>query len=150
MDLRDASPSCRAQHDDLADHQLGDAAGVAERRVEHRDAAPARGRQIDLVGADAEAADRHQLVRLAQHLVRKLGARADAEHVDARQPLDQVLFVQRLGQAGDVGVAVIGQIGDGVIVNALKQKDRDLFLGERQFRHFELPYDGLARGEPAI
>ena len=50
------------QHDDLADHQLGHAAGVGERRVEDRDAAAARGVEVDLVGADREAADRDQPV----------------------------------------------------------------------------------------
>ncbi len=143
-------PDPAHQHDDLAHHQFGDAAGIAVRRVEHRNAESAGHGQVDLIGADAEAADGHQLVGFPQHLFRKLGARADAKHVDAGQPFDQVLFIQRLGQAGDVGIAVIGQIGDGVIVNPLEQKDRDLFLGERQFRHFELPYDGLTRGGPAM
>ena len=47
------------QRDDLGERQLDDAAGVGERRVEHRDAAGRGGGQVDLVGADAERADRH-------------------------------------------------------------------------------------------
>ena len=42
-------------------HQLDDAAGVGVRRVEDRDAALGRRGQVDLVGADAEAADRQQV-----------------------------------------------------------------------------------------
>src|SRR3954452_14768415 len=48
-------------------------------RVEHRNAALARRQQIDLVGADAEAADGEKLVGRFQHLIGDLGARADAE-----------------------------------------------------------------------
>ena len=55
------------QHDDLADHQLHDAAGVGVRRVEDRDAALGRRDQVDLVGADAEAADRQQVGRRVEH-----------------------------------------------------------------------------------
>ena len=57
------------QGDDLADHQLHDAAGVGVRRVEDRDAALGRRRQVDLVGADAEAADRQQVGRGVEHLL---------------------------------------------------------------------------------
>ncbi len=46
------------QRDDLGDGQLDDAAGVGERRVEDGDAAARGGGQVDLVGADAERADR--------------------------------------------------------------------------------------------
>jgi DNA polymerase/3'-5' exonuclease PolX len=37
--------------------------------------------QVDLVGADAEAPGRHQLVRGGKHLGRQLRARADAQEV---------------------------------------------------------------------
>ena len=50
------------QRDDLGEGELDDAAGVGERRVEHRDARRCGGRQVDLVGADAERADRDQAV----------------------------------------------------------------------------------------
>ena len=49
--------------DDLGQRELDHAAGVGERRVEHRDAAPARGGHVDLVDADAEGADRDQVRR---------------------------------------------------------------------------------------
>ena len=58
------------QHDDLADDEFGDAAGVGERRVEHRNAEPLGRVEIDLVGADAEAADGDQPVGRLEHLRR--------------------------------------------------------------------------------
>jgi hypothetical protein len=80
--LRDAAH----QHHDLGEHQLGDAARVGEGRVEHRDAAARRGGQVDLVGADAEAADRDQPGRRLEHRRSvELGARADAEDVVERR-----------------------------------------------------------------
>jgi hypothetical protein len=51
---------CRGQHDRLGDHQFGHAAGVGIGRVEHRDAGQLGRVQVDLVGADAEAAHRDQ------------------------------------------------------------------------------------------
>ena len=51
------------QDDDLADHQFRHASRVGKRGVEHRNPAPARGVDIDLIGADAEASDRNQPVR---------------------------------------------------------------------------------------
>ena len=47
--------------DDLGDRQLGDAACVRERAVEHGDTAAACRAEVDLVGADAEAADREEV-----------------------------------------------------------------------------------------
>ena len=66
------------QHDDLAEHQLGDAARVGERRVEDGDRPLPRVFQCHLVGADAEAAQGDEPVGSGQHARRHLGARADA------------------------------------------------------------------------
>ena len=77
------SVSRRAMRDDLGQRQLDHAAGVGERRVEHRDAAPARRGQVDLVGADAEGADRHQIRGRGQHALGDLGLGPDAEQVHA-------------------------------------------------------------------
>ena len=57
---RTRSPRWRASMTTSAMIDLGDAARVRERRVEDRDAAPVGRSEIDLVGADAEAADREQ------------------------------------------------------------------------------------------
>ncbi|KAG1313018.1 hypothetical protein G6F62_014164 [Rhizopus arrhizus] len=62
--LRDAT----GQHDRLGDHQLGHAAGVGIGGVEYRDAGQLGRVQVDLVGADAEAAHCDQPLGLGQHL----------------------------------------------------------------------------------
>ena len=54
------------ERDDLADDQLGDAAGVAEWRVEDRNAAVVRVFEIDLVGPDAEAAEGDEARRVGR------------------------------------------------------------------------------------
>jgi hypothetical protein len=69
--------------DDLGQRELDDAAGVGERRVEHRDAAPARGGQVDLVDPDAERADRGQLRRGRQDALGDLRPRPDAQQAHA-------------------------------------------------------------------
>ncbi len=72
------------QRDDLADDELDDAARVGVRRVEDRDA-PLRGRgEVDLVGADAEAADRQQVRRPVEHRLGDRRVGADAEQRDPR------------------------------------------------------------------
>src|SRR3546814_12709272 len=43
------------QQDGFGQHQLGHRTGVGVGRIEHRNAAPASGIEIDLIGADAEA-----------------------------------------------------------------------------------------------
>ena len=47
------------------------------------------GVEVDLVGADAEAADRHQPVGRLDHVSGELRARADAEQVHAAEGLLQ-------------------------------------------------------------
>ncbi len=65
-----AARDAAQQHDDLGQHQFGDAAGVGERRVEDRNAAVLRGVEIHLVGADAEAADADQARGVFEDLAR--------------------------------------------------------------------------------
>src|SRR5690625_942786 len=71
------------QHDDFGQHQLGYRAGVGIGGVEHGNAAPPRAGKVDLVGADAKAADGGQLVGLIQNFSADLAARADAQKVHA-------------------------------------------------------------------
>ena len=49
------------QHHGLGNHQFRDAARVGERRVEHRQPERLGRCEVDLVGADAEAADDNEL-----------------------------------------------------------------------------------------
>ncbi len=78
------------QRHNLAQHQLDDTAGVGERRVEDGD--PARGRvdEVHLVGADAEAAHREEVLSRVQGTGRHLGVRPDAEQRHAGQGVDQL------------------------------------------------------------
>eukprot|EP00048_Salpingoeca_helianthica_P003874 m.71402 g.71402 ORF g.71402 m.71402 type:complete len:440 (+) comp12941_c1_seq1:102-1421(+) len=69
------------QHDDLGQHQLGDAAGVAVRAVEDRDAMLRRGGKVHLVGADAEAAGAEEAAGGGEHGRGELGLGADADGV---------------------------------------------------------------------
>ena len=110
------------QRDDLADHQLHDAAGVGVRRVEDRDAALGRGHQVDLVGADAEAADRHQVARRVQRARGHVGVGADAEQVHAGQGRDQLVLGQGAGPQLDLVAARLEGL-DGERVDVLEQED---------------------------
>ena len=54
---------------------------IAERRIHHDDASRGRRRNIDIVDADAGAADDLQIGGLFEHLGRDLGRRTDGEPV---------------------------------------------------------------------
>src|SRR5690606_1883386 len=125
--LRDAAH----QHDRLGHHQLGDAAGVGVGRVEHRDAGQLRRLEVDLVGADAEAADGDQLARLRNHLGGDLGTRADADDVRARDLLDQLVAGERPGQQLHLAIAGIVEDVHRPLADALEQHHADILLGER-------------------
>jgi hypothetical protein len=85
------------QRDDVRDRDLHHRAGVGERCVERCDAARGRLGQVDLVGADAVRADRHQGRRLLEHLRRDVRLGADAQQVHAVERLDQLGLVERPG-----------------------------------------------------
>src|SRR5262249_34377366 len=102
--------------------------------VEHGNADAPRRVEIDLVGADGETADRHQPVGGLQHIRRELGARADAEHMDARKPPLQLVRIKRLLQPLDLAVALGLEQANSGVVHILEQEDADFILGERQ-RH---------------
>ena len=109
------------QHDDLRQHQLGHASGVGKRSVEHRNA-QAHGRiQIDLVGANAKAANGGQLRGFFQYGGRQLRARAKAHKMRALQCRQQLSAHQGFGMRHDVGVAALLQHFHRRRVYAFKQ-----------------------------
>ncbi len=116
------------QHHDFGDGQLGDAARIRKRRIEHRNAHVARGPQIDLVGADGKAADRDDRALPVERLRGKLRARADAEHGNTPQGVPKLLALQRLGAKFDARIAGAFERGDGGLGNALKEQDFDLLF----------------------
>ena len=99
-------------------------------------AVPARGVEVDLVGADAEAADRDQAVRGFENLRGDLRARADAEHMHALDGLLERIALERLGQARHVGIAGGLDQLRGAVVDAFEEQDPDLVLGERELGKF--------------
>ena len=69
----------RATREHQGDGVLGRGDGVAERRVHDHDAVRGRRLDVDIVDADAGAADDLELLGLGQHLGRDLGRRADGQ-----------------------------------------------------------------------
>jgi len=72
---------------------LGGGDRIAERRVHHDDALRGRGRNIDIVDADAGAADHLQVFRLFEDLRRSLSSRADREAVEVADQLGELVLV---------------------------------------------------------
>jgi hypothetical protein len=133
------------QHDGLAEHELGDAAGVGVGGVEDRDAALRRRREVHLVGPDAEAADGGELWRRRQHLLGQFGARADAEEVHVLQRGLQGVAREGLRQVADGGIAVGRQRAGGVGVDALEEEELDAALVEGEFLHRSADFQRKAR-----
>src|SRR5262249_60801931 len=87
------------------DGVLGGGDGVAERRVHHHDAGGGGRRHVDVVDADAGAADHLQALGGGQHVLVGFGGGADGEAVVVADDLEQLI----LGKAGaDVGVDAAG------------------------------------------
>jgi hypothetical protein len=109
------------QHHDLRDDHLGDAAGVAEGRVEDRPPEVVRRRERHLVGADAEAPHGHELRARGEHARRDLRLAADAEHLHAAQALDEGVFAEGVGDRVDPAARVEQQLVRAG-VNVLEQQ----------------------------
>ncbi len=127
------------QQDGFGQHQLGHGAGVGVGCVEHRDAALAGGVEVDLVGADAEAADGDQFLGGVEDVFGELGARADAEEVGVGDLFLQLVARERGLEVFDVGVAGGFQRVDRVLVNPFEKKEFDLALVERGLAHLRKP-----------
>jgi hypothetical protein len=116
------------QHDGFGNHQLGHRAGVGIGCIEHRDAGQLRRFQVHLVGADAEAAHRHQAFGVGQDLGTELGARTDADDVGFLDALDQLVLGQGLGVDLDLAVAGGLEGVDRRLADPLKQQYVDALL----------------------
>jgi hypothetical protein len=98
---------------------LGGGDRIAERRVHHDDAAGGGGRDIDIVDADAGAADDLELRCALQELGGHLGGGADREPVELADHLGELFLVgTELGHEHGVDAAVLenldGGIGEGI------------------------------------
>ncbi len=127
------------QQDRLGQYQLSHRAGVRVGRVEHGDTAFAGGVEVDLVGADAEAADRDQFLRAVEDLFGQLGAGANADEVRIGDPFLQLVAGKRGLEVLDVGVAGGLQRVHGVLVDTFEKKELDLALVERGLAHLRKP-----------
>src|SRR5690606_15027620 len=111
-------------------HQLGLTAGGGERRIEHRDAEGQRSLPVQLVGPDAEAADRLQPLCCGQYRGVELGAGAQPDEVSVANLFDQLFFRERGLQIVDVGISCGGERVDGALVQAFEKQELDLALFE--------------------
>ena len=122
------------QRDHGAEREFGHAAGRGVGGIEHRNAAPGRVANRDLVGAHREAAEREHPAGVLQMFVAHLGARPHAEHVRGGHHLGKLLAFQ--GSRDDRhGVAVLGERFGGGRVDVFKQRDANPVAGIRGLGH---------------
>ena len=96
------------QADDVTDDQLHHGAGVRIRCVEHGDAMRAGIVEIDLIGADAEAADGAEVRSCVDDLPRDGRLGSHAKQIDAIKRFDELVLAQSALHGGD-GESVIAQ-----------------------------------------
>ena len=101
----------RASANMQRDGVLGGRDRIAERRVHHDDAARGRGRNVDVVDADAGAADDLQLRRPLEQLRGDLGRRADRKAVIVADDPGELVLVEP-GLDVDLDAALL-EDGDG-------------------------------------
>ena len=96
------------------DRVLGGGDRIAERRVHHDDALGRRRRDIDIVDADAGAADDLQVLGLLQNFRRHLGGGADREAVIvADDGGELVLVLAEIGLEIDLDAAILENLHGG-------------------------------------
>ena len=109
------------------DGVLGGGDRIAERRVHDDDAVGGGSRNIDIVDADAGAADDFEAVRLIEQLGGDFGRRADREAVEARDRGGELVFVlAEVGLKIDLDAAVLEDLDGGG-----RQRIRDENAGSR-------------------
>jgi hypothetical protein len=118
--------------DDLGEGQLDHRAGVGEGRVEDGDAGLRRGGEVDLIGADAERADRDEAVRGLKDLRGDLRLGPDAEQLHTLDALDQLDLVEGVADGLDLVTRCL-EPGNRVRVNAFEQQDSHLGLVGHHF-----------------
>ncbi len=138
--FRDGAQQCDA----VAHHELRDRARVRERSVEDRHAQRRGGRQVDLVRADAERADRQQPTSGGEHLLAQLRLRPDPEHVRVGDPLFQLGRPERAGD-GLHPEALLPEPIDGDPMDPLQQQDLDPVLRKRRSLHRPFRYRRVSR-----
>lgn len=90
MHLHRAVPELARERNDLRNNQLRDATRVAERRVEHGDSIVRSILEVDLVRADAEAADDNEVFGFSENARRELRFGTDADDMDVSASTDRL------------------------------------------------------------
>ncbi len=109
--LRDLTRQREHQRDGV----LGGGDRIAERRVHHDHALGGRRRNVDVVDADAGAADHPQLLGFLQKLRRHLGGGADGKAVEVADHLGELVLVgAELGLENGVDAAILEDLHGGV------------------------------------
>ncbi|MGY3426582.1 hypothetical protein ACVWZW_007086 [Bradyrhizobium sp. F1.13.4] len=102
------------QRQHQGDSVLGSRDRIAERRVHHDDALGRGGGNLDVVDADAGAADHLEIGRLLEDLRGRLGRRADREAVVIADDLGElVLVLAEIGLEVDLDTAVFEDLYGG-------------------------------------
>ncbi len=127
------------QQDRFGQHQLGNGAGVGVRCVEHGNAALASRVEVDLVGADTEAAHGDEFLRVIEEFLGQLGAGANADEVGIGDLFLQLGIRQGFGVVLDVDVPGGLEDVDCGLVDAFEKKELDLALIERSLAHLRKP-----------
>ena len=110
-----AAGICARQREHQRDRVLGRGDRIAEGRVHHDDAARGGGRDVDIVDADAGAADDLELGRGGDQLFGDLGGRADGEAVILADDFEQlVLVLAEIRLVVDLDAAILEDLDGGV------------------------------------
>ena len=136
-----------SESDDLANNELSDGAGVGKWRVENSDTVAGCVLEVDLVGADAEAADDDEVLCSLEHLCVQLGLGADTDDMNIPSRivsydrglqltsnysldfLNELVLWQRGLQGLDLVALALQNINTG-LVDILQQQDLDVLRVE--------------------
>jgi hypothetical protein len=135
------------EHDGFGDDEFGDAARVRVGRIEHRYAERLCSIGVDLVGADAEAADRDQAPRFVEHVGGQVGARANADQVRVGDAALEFGFGQCFFVVFDVRVAGALQRIECSPADAFEQQHLDVLLRIRGFHRSPPAYGNATMPE---
>ena len=94
------------QANDVADNQFHHGASVGIWGIEHGDAVLARIVEIDLIGADAEAADGRERRTCVDDFAGHAGFGANAQQINVFQGVDEFIFVEGAPEALDFEAVV--------------------------------------------
>jgi len=84
-----------AQSDYLAYYEFGNTSRIAKRTVENSNSSLGCILQIDLIGADAKAADANQILSMLENILRQLGFRTYSDGLDIANLLNKLIFRKR-------------------------------------------------------